>query len=64
MENQQRPLDNMETKRDFDPAKEKHTRDDNREHGGLNDGNPNVDRTPATSVEKARPEPDSEKGGD
>ena len=43
----------METKRDFDPAKEKKTRDDNREKGGLNDGNPNTDRTPAAKAEEA-----------
>ena len=37
----------MEEKRDFDPAKEKHTLENNRAPGGLNDDNPNADRTPA-----------------
>lgn len=64
MENQQRPLDNMETKRDFDPAKEKRTLDNNREQGGLNDGNPNVDSTPATRVEEAGRELDGKQAGD
>jgi hypothetical protein len=40
-------IDNMEEKRDFDPAKEKHTLENNRAPGGLNDNNPNADRTPA-----------------
>lgn len=50
---EQRPIDNMEEKRDFDPAKEKRTMDNNREKGGLNEGNPNTDKTPATKVEEA-----------
>ncbi|HYO23059.1 MAG TPA: hypothetical protein VER36_11690 [Flavisolibacter sp.] len=53
---EERPLDNIEEKRDFDPAKEKRTLDNNREKGGLNDGNPNTDRTPASSVQEANSE--------
>ena len=52
MENQ-RPIGNIEEQRDFDPAREKRTLDNNREKGGLNDGNPNTDTTPATSVQEA-----------
>ena len=44
---------NIEEQRDFDPAREKTTAGDDRAKGGLNDGNPNIDSTPATSVQEA-----------
>lgn len=44
-----RPLDNMEEKRDLSSPNQKHTLNNNREKGGLNDGNPNTDRTPAST---------------
>lgn len=49
----QRPIGNIEKERDFDPAKEKRTMDNNQATGGLNDGNPNADHTPATASEQA-----------
>jgi hypothetical protein len=54
-----RPLGNIEEQRDFDPAREKRTLDNNREKGGLNDGNPNTDHTPATRLEEASKEMDT-----
>ncbi len=51
-----RPIGNIEKERDFDPAKEKTTKGDDRAKGGLNEGNPNIDRTPATKVEEASKE--------
>jgi hypothetical protein len=42
-----RTLDNIEEKRDLDSKYQKRTLDNNRAKGGLNDGNPNADRTPA-----------------
>jgi hypothetical protein len=59
----QRPLGNIEEQRDFDPAREKRTLSDNREPGGLNDGNPNTDSTPATRVEEAGKELNEAKAG-
>ena len=56
MDNNNRPLDNMEEKRDFNPATEKTTLDNNMEKGGLNDGNPNVFSTPASGTERTNPE--------
>ena len=61
-------IDNMEEKRDFDPAKEKHTLESNRAPGGLNDGNPNADSTPALktseydNLDKSDQMPENEKG--
>ncbi len=52
----QKPNGNIEEQRDFDPAREKRTLENNREKGGLNDGNPNTDSTPATSVQEASKE--------
>ena len=59
----QRPIGNIEERRDFDPAKEKRTLDNNRAKGGLNDGNPNTDHTPATASEEAGREPGSQQAG-
>jgi hypothetical protein len=52
----QRPLDNMEEKRGSNPENEKRTLTNNNEPGGLNDGNPNTNNTPATKVQEAKKE--------
>jgi hypothetical protein len=53
MQDQSNRIGNIEEQRDFDPAREKRTMANNREKGGLNDGNPNTDHTPATKAEEA-----------
>jgi hypothetical protein len=59
----QRPLGNIEEQRDFNLAREKHTMENNRAKGGLNDGNPNNDHTPATASEEAHRELNSQQTG-
>lgn len=59
----QRPLGNIEEQRDFDPAREKRTSDNDRAKGGLNDGNPNIDHTPATRSQEASKEMGTQQAG-
>jgi hypothetical protein len=59
---EKQPPGNIEEQRDFDPAREKRTLADNREKGGLNDGNPNVDHTPATRSQEASKEMGTQPG--
>jgi hypothetical protein len=61
--NDQRRLDNIEEKGDFDPSKEKRTLENNRQKGGLNDGNPNTDRTPAIKEDAEQQTGSSSKAG-